>query len=416
MRLSLKAGALNLAFAFLLPLFSFAQLQKIFLQPKAPGNAKQSKFVDSLHFYPLEIRDDLNLQAYADIEVSERYFMLIDNGKKYVSIYAKDGRFLKKVSFKSLGDGFYPSYREKTNEVVFFGNNRKYSLTSKDQIKIRLDWNNPKNRKYFKKYSINLNDTTFKLKNEMPGEMDLIQAVPFYEDYYWQSNIITSPIFKTTEAYEIKIYQDKKLVQKYFPYDRVNEPRFQFAQESASFSRTSSPSTNFIFRPLCDTIFKMVRDSLFPALQLVMPLDNSIPPKAFAKPFKNKTERENFNRNNGWMFNHVFNFYEAPDFYYLGVAFNNNYETYIYQKQGSSTYKSKSVKADSSQYNLQLLTEISLANRSGRFYKAIKAGDLISFFDQNKNVAVPKELEEYLKRKPHNAAPVIVEFKLKETP
>ncbi|MEO6916156.1 MAG: hypothetical protein ABI151_11270, partial [Chitinophagaceae bacterium] len=130
----------------------------------------------------------------------------------------------------------------------------------------------------------------------------------------------------------------------------------------------------------------------------------------------NKTERENFRRNNGWVFRQVHNFYETSGLFYFNVSYQSNYEWYIYQKKGNITYKTRSIKADSSQYNLQLLAEINIVRNEGKFYKLQKAGDLVTFFDQNKNVPVPKELEEFLKRKPHETAPVVVEFKLKSAP
>ena len=37
--------------------FAQSQLQKIYLHPKAAGNEKQSKFVDSIRFIPLEIKE-----------------------------------------------------------------------------------------------------------------------------------------------------------------------------------------------------------------------------------------------------------------------------------------------------------------------------------------------------------------------
>jgi hypothetical protein len=416
MKHCLQAVALNLVLSFFFPVFSFCQLPKIFLQPKAPGNAKQSKFVDSIHFIPLEIKDNINLESYSNLQIAGKYFVLIDYGQRYILLYERNGRFVKKVSYKKLGDSFYPQYKEESNDLVFFGQNKKYSLTTKDRIKIKLDWQNPKNKKYFSKYRISLNDSTFLIKKDLPDETDLIEAFRYYDNYYWQGTITTSPLFKTKEDYEIKIYKDNKLVKKYFPYDPVNEPRFLFTNQFASFSKTNLPSTQFVFRPFSDTIYKMVKDSLFPAFQVVMPMENSLPPSFFTRPFKNKTERENFTRNNGWMFSGITSFFETPEFYYFSVRFQTNYEAFIYQKQGNSTYKAKSVRADSSQYNLQLLSDFNVNYYSGHFYKAIKAGDLIKFFDQNKNAVVPKELQQYLGLKPHTAAPIIVEYKLKETP
>ena len=45
--------------------------------------------------------------------------------------------------------------------------------------------------------------------------------------------------------------------------------------------------------------------------------------------------------------------------------------------------------------------------------KMQKAADLVTFFEQHKTAAVPKELEAFLNSKPTGTSPVIVEFKLK---
>jgi hypothetical protein len=62
---------------------------------------------------------------------------------------------------------------------------------------------------------------------------------------------------------------------------------------------------------------------------------------------------------------------------------------------------------------LGLLGDFSMQRKGDKFYKPQKAGDLLTFFDNNKNVPVPKELQELLKSKPPRTTPVIVEFKLK---
>jgi hypothetical protein len=157
----------------------------------------------------------------------------------------------------------------------------------------------------------------------------------------------------------------------------------------------------------------MRRDSLFPAYQLVLPLENSLPPGFFTKPFKNKTERENFERNNAWIFSQVYNFYETPQFIFFRVRYLNNNDFYIYQKQTNVTYKTKNIKPDTSQYNLQLLSDYGTMRKGDRFYKSQKAGDILTFFEQHKNVPVPGELENFLKSNPPATTPVIIEFKLK---
>jgi hypothetical protein len=276
-----------------------------------------------------------------------------------------------------------------------------------------LDWDNARNKKYFKRYVIDLNDPSFAIKKSTPTRNDITGSYPFYDDHYWQGGVTTSPLYKDSLDYEIKIYKGNQLVKSLFPYNRINEPKFLYAQESATFSKTDKPFANFIMRPYCDTIYKMVKDSIFPAYQLVTPLENSLPPSFFTQPFKNKTERENFSRNNGWMIHEVYNFYDTKNCIFLLVQYLSNLEMYIYQKQTNVTYKVKNIKADSSQYNLQLFTDYNYQRKGDWFYKTQKAGDLLAYFKQHKDVPVPKELEGFIKSNPSEAAPIIVAFKFK---
>jgi len=412
MRNFLLHFVLVLSYCLLLSTTAESQLKKIYLHPKAPGSEKQSSFVDSIRFIPLEIKDGISLGAYDNIQVTEKHFLLVDYLNKRIILYLKDGRFIKKISYKKLGD-LYPDYQEQSNQVVFFGGNKNYSLTSKDRIKITLDWKNPRNKKYFKKYVVDLSDPSLTIKKDVPNERDIISAYPFYKDYYIQGGIIISPLYKDSLDSELKIYKNNELVKSFFPYNHINETRFLYTQESVVSHQTDTSYIHFITRPYCDTIYKMINDSLFSAYQLVLPLENSLPASFFASPFKNKTDRENFNSNNGWLFHQVYNFYETPGFIYFMVGYLSNYDSYIYQKQTNVTYKTKNVKPDSCQYNIALLADFNLLRKGDRFYRLQKAGDLIAFFEQNKNAAIPKELEDFLKSKPSETAPVIVEFKFK---
>ena len=402
-----------LLYCLLITAFGQSQIQKIYLHPKATGSEKQSKFVDSIRLIPLEIKEDIELTAYNSIDVTKNYFLIKDYTGKRILLYSKNGKFIKKISYKKLGESFYPLYDEYGERVVFFGNNKNYTLTSRDRIKIMLDWSNPRNRKYFKKYAIDLNDTSFTIQKDIPDENDIISAYHYYDDFYWQGQITTSELYKDSLDYEFKIYKNHKLVKGFFPYNHINETRFLYTEEGVDVNKTDTSYIHVITRPFYDTIYKMINDSLFPAYQLVLPLENSLPPSFFNKPSKNKTERDNFKRNNAWMFKQVHTFYETPRFIYFSVGYLSQYESYIYQKQTNITYKTKNIKPDSSQYNLQVLGEYGLSRKGNRFYKTQKAGDLLTFFTQNKNVPVPKELESFLMSNPPATTPVIVEFKLK---
>ncbi len=390
-----------------------SQLQKIYLNPQSNSNGKQSSFVDSIRFIPLETERKVILPEYFELEVTPQLFLVKDYTNGKLLIYSRQGSFLKEIDYKKKAENFYPVYQQQKNQVVFFGNNKNFLLNKRDNLVIRLNWKNPRNRKYFRKYIIDLSDTSFTVKKVAPGESDIMNAFSFYGDFYWQGQIETSSLYKDSLGYEIRIYKNSEPVKAFFPYNRINEPRFLYTQESSFYSKTDTSYIHTITRPFCDTIYKLVNDSLFPAYQLVLPLENSLPPTFFTKPFKNKTERENFNQNNGWLLHQVYNFYETTSSILLLVQYLNNLEFYIYQKNTNTTFKTKNIRPDSSQYNLQLLTDFNLIKSGNRFYKAFTVGRLVTYFDQNKGILPPKELEDFLKRKPDNATPVVVEFKLK---
>jgi hypothetical protein len=391
-----------------------SQIPKIYLHPKATASIKQSQFVDSIHFIPLEEKNGINISTSYGVDVTEKFFLLKDYGNSRLYIYSKEGRFVKEINYKKLGN-ITPVYDEYNRQILFFGNNKNYTLTQKDLIKIKLDWTNPRNKKYFKKYTIDLDDPSLSIKKEIPDQNDIIKSYHFFGDYYWQSQITTSPLFKDSQDYEIKIYKDNRLVKGFFPYNRINETRYLYTQEDVFFYRTNTSNVHYVVRPFCDTVYKMVEDSLFPVYNIVMPLENSLPPSFFTTPFKNKTERENFYRNNGWMLQKVLNFYETPEFIYFMVRYLSNFDIYVHQKQTNTTFKGKSIRADSSQYNLQLLADYNIIRKGDWLYKPQQAGSLLAFFDQNKNVAVPSELETFIKNRPRTTTPVIVAFKFKSS-
>jgi hypothetical protein len=390
-----------------------SQLQKIYLNPKTVAREKQSKFVDSIRFIPLEIKQGIEIGAYYSIEVTPKYFLLSDYMNKRFLLYSKAGQFVKTINYAKLGGNFYPAFQEHSNQITFFGNNKNYTLTAKDQVKIKLDWDNPRNRKYFKKYTIDLNDPALTIKKDIPTKQDILRVNHYYDDYYIQGQINTSPIYKDSLDHEIKLYKNNQLVKSFFAYNHISEPRFLFTEENVNVNKTGNPFVHFITRPYCDTIYRMTKDSLSAAYQLVLPLENSLPPTFFSRPFKNRTERDNFARNNGWMFRQAWNFYETPRFIFFLVGYFSNVDSYIYEKQTDITYKSKNIRADSTQYNLPLFSDFSIMRKGDRFYKSQKAAELLAFFDKNKNVPVPAELHNFVKGKPPANTPVIIEFKFK---
>ena len=390
------------------------QVEKIYINPKNSAIQKQSSIVDSIKFTPLESVAGINANEFANLRLTEKYFLFTDFSAGFLYIYTKTGAFVKKINFKSLVNNLDPEYNAKKNEIVFFGKNSNYTLTSRDRVKIQLDWSNPHNLRYFKKFVIDLNDTAFAIKKAKPDKYDLIGANSFYADQYIQAKITTSPLYKDSTGYEVSVFENEKPVKNYFPYNRVNEPKFLFSEENVSIASSDTPYISYLARPYCDTIYKLVKGSLSPVYQLVMPVENTLPAKFFTDATVTKAERENFKRNNGWAFHQVHDFYETARLIYITISFFSHYEFFVYDKQTHTTYNVTKIKGDSKQYNLSLLTPYNVVRLGHTFYKLLKADLLISFFRQNPDIAVPKELSAFLQGNSDKNMPVVVEFTLKD--
>lgn len=390
-----------------------SQIQKLYLNPSAVGNEKQTNVIDSVRFFPLAPHADVEMKNYLNVQVTEKHFLLFSYAKKMIFFYSKEGEFQKSISFKHLGENFFPEYMEETNQLVLFGSNKHYSLTPKDRIRIEMNWSNPRNRKYYRKYVIDLSDTNYAIKKAVPGQYDVAMARHLYDDRYLQGRIMTSNLFKDSLGYELKILSNNNTLQSFFPYNRIHDPMFDYTEEMVLFSKTDTPGICYITRPYCDTIYKLARDSLFPAYQLVLPLENTLPAAFRSRSFKNKSDRTNFERNNAWKLHQVYMFFETPRLIFISISFLSNGGSFIYNKNTKTTYKGANVKGDSTHYNLDLLSSFALQMTDGRFYKLIKAGDLLSFFEKNKATAPPPGLKDFVNSHPSPETPVVVSFKLK---
>jgi len=388
-----------------------AQLSKIYLNPKSPATENQSRFVDSVRFIALESQEGVSIGQWDNMTITKNYIVIVQYTNRSLLLYTYDGQFVKKISYKKLGDSFYPGYDSQTDELRFYGANKNYSLTPKDRIQIELAFNNPRNRKYYKKYVIDLKDPGFELKKSAPTEYDINNITLLYGDYYYRSSVATSKLYKDSTGYELKIYRNGKLVKQYFPYNQINEPKYLYQEGYITAPEFPDPGTRFIARPYCDTIYKITGDSLYPAYQLVMPLEHALPASFFTKPFKNKAEWDNFRQNNNWMFSQVYQFTETPAYLLFTVGFLYNSGAYIYDRKRQIAYQNSKIKADSTTFNINVLSGYNIYRKDRLFYKLLTPDMIRESYKPVAGKTAPAAIEAIASKK-SNAA-VIAVFTMK---
>ncbi len=394
---------------------AYCQPAKIYLSPKAAGAANQSTFIDSLKFYPLKLPKGVAVGEWSYPIVTNNYFFVHNYASKNLLVFKKDGSFVKEISYKKIGEYASPNYDKNKQQMTFLFTNKNYSLTQKDQIQIKTNFNNPRSKKYYKKYIIDLSDTTFAIKKAEVTAFDILNAYNLKDDYYCTYEIAVNEKYKDTTDYEVKIYKNTTFIQGFFPYNKQNEPRYKYARWAGAVTKeTKTANVFYIMRPYVDTIYSLADGSIKPAFQVILPMENSIPKSYFQNPFKNATERENFERNNGWIMRQIYLRFETDRYMGINVSFFSNYGQYIYDKKLNTTYNADKVKPDSITYNLpSLLIRSSTEDQHGKPYTLISTEALKKMYElKDKSAAYPKELEAAFKD-PKNPSPVIVEYIIK---
>ncbi len=393
----------------------YAQPAKIYLSPKAAGGARQSIFIDSLKLYPLEDYSGISPGQYNSLIISAKYFIVESYLDKELSIYSKDGKYIKKVSYKKLGREANPEYDRAKEQLIFFHTNKNYTLNEKDIIQIRANFAAEKNKKYYKKYIIDLKDSSFTIQKSTPAAFDILNAYNLKDDYYCTHEISVNKNYKDTIDYEVKIYKDTKFVNGYFPYHKQNEIRYMFGQNIDTYTQgTNVPDVYYITRPYVDTIYSLSNGIITPVYKLVLPMENSLPKSFFETPFKNKTERENFQRNNGRLLRQIYTVFESARYAFFSIGFFNNYGQYMYDKKTNGSYNLSKVKPDSVNYYLPLLTQNFGNHYGNKFYSLVTPEQLKIVYEQNKDRIdrLPKELQ-YCLKDSTNPKPLIAEYSIK---
>lgn len=410
----MRIPTLLLVYLYFFCMNARSQPTKIYLNPKAAGGANQSMFIDSLKFYPLENYKEVALGRYSSTYITDRYFLLNNYVESFLFVYTKDGKFVKKVSYANIAKWSAPSYDKLKQQLIFFLPNKNYALTEKDVIQIQKDFINKRNKKYYKKYIIDLNDSSFAVKKAAPTAFDILEAYNLKDDLYCTYKINVNPAYKDTLDYEVKLYKDTKFINGYFPYNKQSETRYLYARYAAAITMESGrPDTFYISRPYVDTVYALANGIITPRYQFILPMENSIPKSFFEKPFKNKTERENFERNNGWLLRQVYNVIESDRFIVTTIGFLSNYGRYFYDKKTTAAYNIEKIKPDSVQYNLPLINE-NFGNRQGNKYYAILSPEQLKkvYEQKDKSAPFPKELEACF-ADAKNPSPLIVEYIIK---
>jgi len=410
----IRFRALTLIYCLLFVMPSaFSQVQKIYLSPKTARGGKQSLLVDSIRIIPLEKRPGISLDdEYIYPIITDDYFIIKPYNNNTIYFFDRQGKFVKQISNKQFKDASI-DYDDLRHKITMKSANKNYQLTQRDWLEVSIDFANPKNRKYYKKYELDFDSADAKLNRVEIGPYEVLQANKYFEDYYISGSVQVSDLFKDTLDHELKVYRNNEIVKAYFPFHKREEPRFKYGRSSTGIFSTGTDSIKLIGRSFNDTVYQLRPDTILPIYKLVLPQENALPPSFFTTAFKTKTDRENFEANNGWLLKQLYDFSENKRFIIMGMGFFRNYGRFAYDKQTKYLYDLNKVKTDSSQYDLPILSGNEGQDYKGKRYTSVKLDNMKAAYKKDNNIAWPADVKAIAADKEKYMNIAIVEYMYK---
>ncbi|MGJ7033067.1 6-bladed beta-propeller [Niabella hirudinis] len=367
--------------------FVCAQPRPVLLDPAKAKDTTYNSIFDETEFIPLETSRQSVFGVVQQLVVTNQYFIILDTDTDAVLFFTKTGKFIAKYKNK------HKRYRIQfiqpdtcANTLLIFSQNRNYNIKAatlyafltKKPVKTiplvtatRLYFENPANLR-----AENLPAPAFLLTNPVAFDHDKLAL-----SFAWSDADNSG-----TEDYALKIMQEDRLIQKYFPYNTRSDTVFSGRTAfQCSFFPAATGSVLFLSRPFQPFIYRLTPDTLTEAYEIAVPKTTRapLPGGGFSTVSFGQMSIEGitvttaragargsqpFSGNS----NMVTNFVDGQRFLFLNIQRGFNYNYYIFDKKEKQLYDRSKLKADSSSYQFALQGPV-LAFDEKNIYQSLSA-------------------------------------------
>ncbi|MGC4102659.1 6-bladed beta-propeller [Ferruginibacter sp.] len=388
----------------------FAQ-EKIYFEPKSAAGGKQSDFITINSYVVFETTSESRFDRYSRIIPTKKFFVVCDYSAKKIFVFDKSGRFIKKFGNKL--DFGRLTYNEQKDGLEMVTTNKMYRLTNKDNAEILEDYQNPKNLKYFRKYFIDLTDTLhFSVHKQKITHTDILNPVPYINGMHYVNKITVDKNFEKKEDYELKIYRGDSLLKQYFKYDKKKDSRYIFDGGNVTVSSAAKEDQRWVTHPYDYSVYALQNDSLYKVYDMILPMDRAIPADFLSKDFQNRTEKDNYLRQNRRLVKQFYVYNVSGR--YLNFTMQTmmfEWQQFLYDTKTKTFYSQDKISPDSSTYYLPLCRNVAF-NDGHTVYARMYAADGQKILEDHKkdDVKYPPLLEAYFKTATADSNPVLINF------
>jgi hypothetical protein len=239
--------------------------QKIRIEPTSATGGTASQYIDKIKYITLESNAESAFGGIDQLEITDDYFIILDGETKSVLIFEKKGKFHAKMDGKKI----FPQ----APNIYKFCYDKKTKL---------IEMNYVTKIYYFDLDGKLVTQKNAKMKNYAGTKVSLGK---FHTAFYLLGGI--NPFLKDSTSYELKVFKDTVLTQKYLP--KNNKAKYNdiwSVQVHSDFypDYSNNDSSVYYLHEYDYNIYKLTPNTFKAAYQFIFPLNKSLP-----KDFKTDT-------------------------------------------------------------------------------------------------------------------------------
>lgn len=396
---------------------AIGQPQKLYFEPTYATGMPQSKLFSEVKYIPLETTKESLFGRIYRLIATKDYFIVFDRDTDAIYFFDKNGRFVKKYTYKGYQIRSI-SYDENKNALFISGLNKNYNPSQKE-VQAAID--NPINNssiKYSQAIYYDLKDVKAE-KTRVLKNFEIVMANPhqFNKDQWVYSYIYANKAWKDAEDYELKIYDGKETIGAFFPYNRKTSSIYYSSPERISFFKTSDPSTLLFTRPYHYTIYQLSPDSVKELYTVIMPAANTIPNSFFTENFDSRSKLEDYKMKNSGFVWGIDNVIELEDYLFFSLDFFRSFRerNFLFDKKSKQFINLSKITSDSTNAFLPAMGYSIQYHDQDFLYTSISSASMFQNKESNaaRNPVYDAALKNYFENGKSADNPVIIALRLK---
>ena len=266
------------------------------IDPASATSGTASQLFEGINYIPLETTKESLFGTIDQLEVTDKYFIIMDRDTKSILIFEKDGKFHAKITSKPLSVQKFLYEKDSDRILVDMFDEKSFTPEiqaefSKNVVKALDIIMKLRSTAY---YDTEGKKSDVAVPKDLTSISSLTQSIVFPNGISISNFTLADSHLPDSTAYELNFYKNNIAYRSYFPYN-TKKDIVRFGRDrlnAGGFTKSQNDTTVYFTRAADYSIYKITPYSFTKIFEFIFPLRNTIPKNYFEdslSPEKRKT-------------------------------------------------------------------------------------------------------------------------------